>query len=242
MLFAHLRRGLIAGSIGGVVYGLFVATVVVNLVEVAESFESGGHEAAVSATTTIVISVGGGVLWGLFLGIITFGVVYYLFEPAIPGRTTTRSYLLGAAGFITVSGAPWLVLPPLPPGVEQALSNDVRLLWYAVMLVGGAAACGAAAYLYDRFVDQSGKAFAVTIAGLPFLLLVGASLLAPANPTSGELPAGIRSAFRWTVVFGQMTLWFVLASVHAWSGDRRDDPSIDEPETAVSDRSKTLES
>ena len=116
MLFAHLRRGLVAGAAGGVVYGLFVASVVVSLVELAESFEAGGHEAAVSATTTVVVSVGGGVLWGLFLGLLVFGAVYYFFEPAIPGEGATRSYLLGAAGFVTVSGAPWLVLPPLPPG------------------------------------------------------------------------------------------------------------------------------
>lgn len=241
MLFAHLRRGLIAGGVGGVVYGLFVASVVTSLVELAESFEVGGHEAAVSGTTTLVVSVGGGALWGLFLGLLGFGAVYYLLEPAIPGRATTRSYLLGAAGFVTVSGAPWLVLPPLPPGVEQGLPTDLRLLLYGAMMVAGTLACGAAAALYGRLADRHGRPFALAAAGVPFALLVGVSLLAPANPTSGAVPSELLVAFRWTVVFGQGALWLVLASVHAWIGGRQDGVSAGEPDPSTTEIPGTLE-
>ena len=171
-----------------------------------------------------------------------FGAVYYFFEPAIPGRNPTKSYLLGAAGFFTVSGAPWLVLPPLPPGVEQPLPNDVRLLWYSVMLVGGAVTCGAAAYLYGRIVDRWRQPLVLIASGLPFLLLVAVSLLAPANPPSGELPAGFLAAFRWTVVFGQATLWFVLASVHAWFVGLQADTSSFLTDVSTSDVPGTLDS
>lgn len=236
MLFNHLRRGLFAGAVGGLVYGVFVATVIVNLVEVAESFEAGhhgGHETAVSAATTVAVSVGGGILWGLLLGIIVFGIAYYFVEPAIPGGTTTRSYLLGAAGFVTVSGAPWLVLPPLPPGVEQGLPNDIRLLLYAAMVVGGAITCGVAVFLYGRISNKRGRALGSIAAGFPFLVLVGTSLLMPANPTSGALPGGFLTAFRWTVVFGQGLLWVILASVHAWSSTSQDDTAVEGPDPSV---------
>lgn len=246
MLFAHLRRGLIAGAVGGLAYGLFVATVAVNLVKVAESFEAGHHggqEPVVSAATTVAVSIGGGLLWGLFLGLVVFGLVYYFVEPAIPGSPATRSYLLGAAGFVTVSGAPWLVLPPLPPGVEQALPNDTRLLLYAAMMIGGAVTCGAAVFLYDRISDEWGRAFGFIAAGLPFVLLIGASLLAPANPTSVTLPDGFLAAFRWTVVFGQAALWVVLASVHAWSNSLHDDTVIEErdPDMPASEVAEPLD-
>ena len=246
MLFNHLRRGLFAGAVGGFVYGVFVATVIVNLVEVAESFEAGhqgGHETAVSAATTVAVSIGGGLLWGLLLGIIAFGVAYYFVEPAIPGGAMTRSYLLGAAGFVTVSGAPWLVLPPLPPGVEQGLPNDTRLLLYAAMVVGGAVACGTAVFLYGRISNKQGRAVGSIAAGSPFLVLVGASLLAPANPTSGALPGGFLTAFRWTVIFGQGSLWVILASVHAWSIASQDDAAVEDrdPSVAASDVSRSVD-
>jgi hypothetical protein len=240
MLFTHLRRGLLAGTVGGLSYGLFVATVAVNLVKVAESLEAGHHdgqEPVVSATTTVAVSIGSGLLWGLFLGLVVFGLVYYFVEPAVPGSPTTRSYLLGAAGFVTVSGAPWLVLSPLPPGVEQALPNDTRLLLYAAMMIGGAVTCGAAVFLYGRISDEWGRAFGFIAAGLPFVFLIGVSLLAPANPTSGTLPDGFLAAFRWTVVFGQAALWVVLASVHAWSSSLQADAIAKErnPDAPASD-------
>lgn len=234
MLFAHLRRGLLAGTVGGVAYGLFVATVVVNFVAVAESFESGHHggqEPTVSAMTTVAVSIGGGVLWGLLLGLVAFGVACYFFEPAIPGGPKTRSYLVGIAGFITVSGAPWLVLPPVPPGVDQGLPNDTRLLLYAAMMIGGALACGAAVFLYNRINVGRGRGVGFIAIGLPLVLLVGMSFLAPANPRSGALPEEFLAAFRWMVIFGQVMLWFLLASVHAWTSSPQTDASVEDPDS-----------
>ena len=211
MFLDHFRRGAIAGLIGGIAYGLFVLLVGSNLVALAEHFEGGSHHGGggvLSASTSVLA----GVLWGLLLGIVAFGVVYYFLEPAIPGPPELRSYLLAMAGFVTISGAPWIMLPPQPPGVEQALPTETRLVWYAAMTVVGALACGlaGAGYRYVRADDSRG----VVLAVLALSVLAVSALLAPANLTTGPAPSELITAFRWVAVFGQLGLWAVIASVH----------------------------
>lgn len=232
-------RGVKAGAAAGLVFGAFVALVGNPLVGYAETFESGGHGGgpAVSGVVTAIVSVAGGVLLGVLLGAVVFGLGFYLLEPAIPGTGGVKSYLLAAAGFITISGAPWLVLPPQPPGVEQALSTRVRITWYLIMMAVGALTCGLSGAVYNRLRATVGVERAVVGALVPFGLVFGVPSLAPANPVSGPITGGVADLFRAVTVTGQLGLWFVLASVHAWLGargteeradgnDRRD---VDEP-------------
>lgn len=233
MLFTYLRRGLVAGAVGGTIYGLFTLTVVSNLVSLSESFASGhhaGHEPVVPETMTIIVSVSGGILWGIFLGLLAFGAVYYFLEPALPGTDESRSYLLAGAGFIIVSGAPWLVLPPLPPGVDQGLPTETRILWYVTMMVIGAIACGTAGYLYNRLRSRWRRSAAIIVAGTPVLLIIGVAIAAPANPASGDVPARFVATYQWIIAFGQAGLWFTFATVHVWLLRRNELPR--EPETA----------
>lgn len=223
MLTSYLVRGAKAGLVGGAVYGLFIALVGNGLVAFAETFEEAGsghtHEAAgpvVPEATTLAVSVLSGVLWGLLLGLVAFGFLYYFLEPMIPGARDTKSYVLGAAGFITVSGAPWLILPPQPPGIEQALGTDTRITWYAIAMVLGALACLLSMYIYNRLSVQRTKAWAIVAAAETFALLAIPVVAAPANPVSGPIPEGLAVTFRWMVVFGTVLLWVVLASTHAW--------------------------
>jgi hypothetical protein len=216
------------GVIGGSAYGLFTLLVVIPLVSFTESFESGDHGhhetagSVVSETTTIMVSVGGGVLWGILLGTLAFGAVYYFFEPAIPGARGTKSYLLAGAGFLTVSGGPWLAFSPLPPGVEQTVPTDTRVLWYTILVVSGLVACGTAGYVYNYTCDKRGQLSAYLVTGVPFLALIGLTVVAPENSTSSELPAQFITAYQGIVAFGQIGLWFVLASLHAWFVHRQD--------------------
>jgi len=215
----YLERGALAGVVGGIAYGLFTALVANPFVAGLETFEHGhGGEPAVSSLTTSVVSVGGGVLWGLLFGIVAFGIAYYFLEPVLPGGPVTKRLVLAAAGFLTVSGAPWLVLPPQPPGVEQSLATGTRTAWYAGMMVAGAGVAVASGLVYRRL---AGRRWPVrTLAGLaPLALLAIPVALAPTATVHGDVPAGLATAFRWTVVFGQVALWATLAGVHAWLGD-----------------------
>lgn len=215
-LTRHASRGLTAGGFAGLAFGLFVAFVGNPLVAYAETFEGGhGGGPVVPEVMTAVASVGGGVLLGLLLGA-AFGLAYFFLEPALPGGKDTKSYLLAAAGFVTVSGAPWVLLPPQPPGVEQGLPTDVRLAWYAIMMATGALACGLAGYAYSRLRARRGRAVGLigAVGGLAVVPLVAAA--GPANPVSGPIPVTLASVFRTVTVLGQIGLWLVLASAHAW--------------------------
>ena len=165
------------------------------------------------------------VLWGLLFGVAAFGMAYFFLEPAIPGSGATKRLALAGAGFLTVSGAPWLVLPPQPPGVEQALGTEVRLTWYAGLMALGALVAVLAGFAYRR-TERRHTAVRLGAAALPLALLVVPVALAPANPVHGDVPAALVAAYRWTVVFGQLLLWATIAGVHAWLGDS-DTPAAD---------------
>ena len=222
MLTNYVTRGLKAGLVGGIAFGLFMALVGNPFIGYAETFEHTHHHGGpvVSGAATTVVSIVGGALVGILFGTVVFGAVFYFLEPAIPGAAGIKSYVLGAAGFVTVSGAPWLVLPPQPPGVEQALAIDTRLTWYLGMMVGGALACGVAGYAYTRLRPQYGRLAGIigSVAALALLPIVAA--LAPSNATSGPIPGSLAYVFQATVAVGQVGLWYVLASAHAWLEDR----------------------
>lgn len=223
MIDEYLKRGLKAGAVGGLVYGLFVAFVGNSLITFAETFEKGHGEApAVSAAVTKVVSVGGGVVFGLLLGTVVFGLAYYFLEPAIPGAADTKSYVLAAVGFLTVSGAPWVLLPPQPPGVSQTLPTETRLLWYGIMMGTGAVASGSAIYAYRRISQTLPKSVAAVGALATLSLIPIVALLAPANSVAGPIPEGLASAFRAVTAAGQVGLWITMASTHAWLTRRSD--------------------
>jgi predicted cobalt transporter CbtA len=239
MLTEYATRGLKAGVIAGLAFGLFMALVGNPFIAYAETFEHVGHHhhggPAVSGAVTTIVSIVGGVLWGILFGIVVFGVVFYFLEPAIPGGTASKSYVLGAAGFITVSGAPWLVLPPQPPGVEQALAVDARLTWYLGMMVIGALACSLSGYVYTVVRGQYGRALGLFGAVGPLCVVPIVAVIAPANPTSGPIPADVAYLFQMAVIIGQAGLWFVLATAHQWLHRQRDDDheQTTHPDTAV---------
>ncbi len=97
----YLERGAMAGVAGGLVYGLFIATVGNAFTAGLETFEHshGGGGPVVSELTTTVVSIGGGVLWGLLFGVAAFGMVYFFLEPAIPGSGATKRLALRESAF-----------------------------------------------------------------------------------------------------------------------------------------------
>ncbi|WP_338740897.1 CbtA family protein [Haloplanus salilacus] len=224
MFVDYVTRGVEAGLVAGLVFGLFVATVVNPMVGYAEAVGHGhdhdvaghdhsGGEGVVSLAATETVSVLSGVLWAVLLGAVVFGVGFYLLEPLLPGSGRLRSYVLAAAGFVSVSGAPWLVLPPRP-GVETALPAATRLALYGGMMVAGALLCLLALVAYDRLRPR-GRAVALMVAGLALTPLAVPASLAPTPGVAGDLPPELAAGLVGLIVFGQALLWLCLAATHA---------------------------
>jgi predicted cobalt transporter CbtA len=225
MFVEAVTRGVKAGVVAGLVFAVFVALVANPLVVYADGLHHDGHDHSHEGTEgTAALSVGDAVsvlsagLWAVLLGGVVFGVAFYLLEPLLPGTGPTQSYLLGAAGFITVSGAPWLALPPAAPGVEQSLGTTTRLVWQGGMMVAGALACLLAGYAYDQLAGRHGRAVAVAGALGALATLAVPATLAPSGATGGSLPGTLQTALVGLVVFGQVLLWATLATAHAALG------------------------
>lgn len=263
MLAAYVTRGVKAGVVAGLGFGLLIALVVNPLVVFADGLghegdhavgehhdraagdhhdaETGGarDDSAVSMTVTNGVSIISGVLWGVLLGGIVFGIAYYFLEPVIPGTGGTKSYLLATAGFVTVSGAPWLVLPPQPPGVEQAVPTETRLVLYGGMMVAGAVVCLSAGFAYGRLRDARGRVIAAAVAVLPFGLLGIPALFSPVNAVESSLHPELATGLTGTIVFGQAFLWILLAGTHARLRRRTADGRAAEIATSGTDTTVT---
>ncbi|MFC7075235.1 CbtA family protein [Haloarcula halophila] len=257
MFFAYLRRGVKAGVVAGLVFGLLVALVANPLVAFADELAHGGdqagehghehaaeteghaggshHDSAVSMAMTNSVSVVSGVLWGVLLGVVVFGVAYYFLEPLLPGTGATKSVLLAAAGFLTVSGGPWLVLPPQPPGVEQSLPTDTRLLLYGGMMAATALVSLSAFVAYDRLRATRSRARSAVVAVVPYSLLAVPVALVPTNGVANTVPAEVATGLTGLIVFGQVLLWLTLAGTHAWLSGRSDDQPVGDVGTELPD-------
>lgn len=190
-----------------------------SLIAFAETFEKGHGEApAVSSTVTKIVSVGGDIVFGLLLGAVIFVLAYYFLEPAISGAADTKNYIVASAGFLTVSGVPWALLPPQPLGVSQTLPAETRLLWCGIMMATGAVATGLAVYDASPYWWELPKSVAATSALATLTLIPVVALLAPANSVAGLIRRGSRahSARLWQRVksdFGSRWRVFTLSSV-----------------------------
>lgn len=236
MFRAYVLRGAKAGLVAGLAFGLFVALVGNPLIAAAEGGLGGadveshaneegehhdhaaaeGHDhaaSAVSATVTDLVGVASAVLWGLLLGL-GFGVAYFFLEPTLPESALSGRFALAGAGFVTVSGASWLVLPPGAPGVEAALGTDIRLTLYAGAMVAGALASGAALLAWSRLRTR-GTVAGVAGALAPFALLLVVAALLPIGATGASPTGALARTVSGVVVFGQIGLWTAIALSHA---------------------------
>ncbi|TQQ82645.1 cobalamin cluster protein [Halonotius terrestris] len=220
MFFAYLKRGLLAGGVAGIAYGLFMATVANPLVGYLEHVQHGHSHApdggsVVAESTTAIVSVGGGLLWALFLGG-CFGIALYFLEPALPGRGAAKGFVLAASGFLTISVTPWLVLPPFAPGAEQVLGIDTRFALYAGLVALGGLIAASSVLAYNRVEPQS-RGLAVVAGALPVVTAV--AVLPTVSPTlvsHPELSADLVAAYRAMVVLSQGSIWVLIAAAFGW--------------------------
>lgn len=149
MLLA-LRRGVLAGAVGGLLAGLFGFLLAEPVMDRAVRLESarllaaGDHSAEVfDRHTQHVGFVVATLLTGVALGVL-YAVVARLLErvPADPWR---RAWQLGGAAAFALTVEPFLRYPSNPPGVGDSATIDQRSRLYLVTLVIGlVGACAAA--------------------------------------------------------------------------------------------------
>ena len=220
MFFAYFKRGLLAGGVAGIAYGLFMAMVANPLVGDLEHAQHGHSHApeggtVVAESTTALVSVGGGLLWALFLGG-CFGIALYFLEPALPGRGAAKGFVLAGSGFLTISVMPWLVLPPFAPGAEQVLGTDVRFALYGGLVVLGATLAAASVLAYNR-VEPRNQGLAVVAGALPVVAaVVVLPLVSPTLVSHPELSADLVAAYRAMVVLSQGSIWLLIAATFGW--------------------------
>ncbi len=227
MIYDYLQRGVLAGVGAGIAYGLYMLLVGNPLSEYAH--EAGhdhghghehaghGHEQAhaVSETTTAIVSVGSGILWAIFLGGL-FALTLYLFEPALPGTSDVKSFVLAGAGFLTVSATPWLVLPPATPGAEQLYTIETRLAIYVGLVAVGAIVSAMAILAYNRLAPRH-PAAGVVAGAIPIAAVVSVVPLAtPTVVTHPELPSALVAVYQSLAILSQAAIWLVLATTFNW--------------------------
>jgi len=213
MIADYLRRGVAAGGVAGIAYGLYMALVGNPLSTYVEHAGHGHTHAGgglVSETTTAVVSAGSGLLWAVLLGGV-FAVALYLLEPALPGSAEVRSYVLAGAGFLTVSGVPWLALPPAAPGAVHQYPIGVRMQAYVGLVVLGAITAAASVLAYKRGARR--HAGLGVVAGAVPILVVAAALTAaaPTVTTYPDHPATLVAAYQGLAVLTQAGLWLLVA-------------------------------
>lgn len=233
MIVDSLKRGIIAGSVGGLVYGIdlvLIGSPLIEQLEHANHVHTNHNHTGMSELISIVINISSSLLWGVLLGAV-FGVVYYLFEPSLPGTENVKVYVLAAAGFLTVSGVPWLALPPVAPGMEQTLTADIRLIIYSSMMVLGIIICAISIALFQYHYTQKnrGPIAAIAIAMTPFLLCVIPIFLIPTNIATPS--DQLTTIYQLVVVSGQFLLWILIATIYTKLRGRINNepaPSLDE--------------
>lgn len=218
MLADYLRRGIIAGFAAGLGYGLYVTFVGNPLTEYlhdAGHDHGHGHDhgTAVSETTNALVSAGSGVLWAILLGGL-FAVAFYVFEPALPGSTRVKSYVLAGAGFLSVSATPWLVLTPAAPGAEQAYPVETRLAIYGALVVLGVVVSAVAIVAFTR---APSRRLGLVAGAIPILAV--AVVLPTATPTVVTHPTladELVAVYRALVAFSQAGIWLAIAASFDW--------------------------
>lgn len=208
MVSRYLRRGVAAGTVAGTIMAGYLSLMFWLPIHHAETGRH-HHSAETAFTLSTMIDIGSSVLWGVLLGLI-FALVYFIFEHSLPGSARVKPYTLALAGFVTVSGGPWLLLPPTPETVVQPLGATTRILLYLGGMAGGAVATSGSFYLYRRISAGSiGRQLLVSLTPIWLLITTSIALHLIILPVS--IPAESASVIV-VVATGQLLLWLVIAT------------------------------
>jgi hypothetical protein len=225
-LLTSLRRGLIAGGIGGLLAGLFGYLLAEPLMDRAVDLES-ARQKSMGEHTVETFSrntqhwgfLGATFAVGLALGVL-FAVVHRLVrqDGEEPWGAAVR---LGAGAFFALSLVPWLRYPSNPPGVGDSATIDTRShLWTVTLVIGlvGASTAGLLArQLLHRAVRRPLRQLAVV--GV-LVATVALTFVLPDNTDPIIVPIGLIWEFRLLSIATLALLWGSLAASYGLLGER----------------------
>ena len=218
----------VAGLLSGVLLTAMQSFSTIPLIMEAETFEGAGDPVVagegISATEPaaleaeeeawmpadgaerLIYTAGANMLAG-----IGFGLVLLSIAEALGGiRGWRRGLLLGIAGFVTVSLAPGLGLPPELPGMPAAELGP-RQVWWMATVVSTGLALGLLAYTRSA-----------GLAALAIVLLIAPHLVGAPLPVSHEtaVPHELHARFVNAVYATTLVFWAVLGASAALLRER----------------------
>ncbi len=217
MLLA-LRRGVVAGAVGGVLAGLFGYLLAEPVMDRAVRLESArrlavdDHSAeAFSRHTQHVGFVVATLLTGIALGVL-YAVVATLLERA-PGDPWRRAWQLGGAAFFALTLVPFLRYPSNPPGVGDSATIDQRSRLYLVSLLVGLVGVCTAALVSRSLADRTTPTRQLAVAGV-LVATVALTFLLPSDTDPLTVPAGLLWSFRLLSLGTLLLLWVGLSATY----------------------------
>jgi len=225
-VLTSLRRGLVAGAVGGLLAGAFGYLLVTPLMDRAVDLEAARSAAAgevgeetFTRSTQHVGFVVALLLVGLAFGVL-YAVVHQLLHRDRPATWGT-ALRLGAGAFFGLVLVPFLRYPANPPGTGDSGTIDARTdLWLSSLMIGLVGACVAglvARGLREREVDEPLRQLAVL--GV-LAATIGLTFVLPDNPDEITVPVSLVWDFRVLSLASMLLLWGGLAATFGLLSER----------------------
>lgn len=227
-VLTFLKRGVLAGVVGGLLAGAFGFLLAEPVMDRAVDLESARQAAAgehVSETfsrhTQHLGFLGSTLAVGIALGVL-FGVVYGLLHRSEPAQAPWRRALqLGGCAFFGAYLVPFLRYPANPPGVGDPGTIDARANAYlSALVIGlvGALTLGLAQRsLTERGWRPSCRQLVVVAVAV---LTVAVTVVLPDNTDPIPVDAGLIWEFRLLSLATSALLWVGLAVTFGLLGER----------------------
>lgn len=225
-MLTSLRRGLLAGAIGGVLAGVFGFLLAEPVMDHAVRLESARQAAAGEHTVQVfdrhtqhlgfLLAT---TLTGLALGVL-FGVAYHLLHGQ-DGDAWGRALRLGGGAFFGLTLVPFLRYPSNPPGVGDPATIDTRThLWLSSILIGLAGACFAG--LIARGLKERGRsapARQLSVVGV-LAATIALTFVLPPNTDPIAVPVHLIWEFRLLSLSTLALLWGGLTASYGLIAER----------------------
>jgi cobalt transporter subunit CbtA len=192
MLGKIILSTIIAGLLAGLVLAILLYVRLEPLIQAAETFEVGGEPTVRNLLTRFAPPL----LAGAGFAILMLGISMLTNIPI----TKQNGLIWGICGFITVSLAPSVGLPPQLPGMPTIDLYTRQIWWGSTVLL----TC-AAIYLWVKAKSYGWQIAAIVVALAP-------QFFAPTNnaKTEGNLPANLAANFVSSSLGANLIMWLAI--------------------------------